>query len=443
MITSYLSLNIVAFGLHWDDSYLLYSSIDFAFDTFRNRLSSFMIELNTMANHMAKTLDDFHAIQNDSNRYNSVHNKFKTLIDKVPYCWEINENILNELINPVSFKLIYGILQTPSHYQTNYNFGLSNQSFSNTRSKDSINEKSPLTSSYNSLDQIIVHLNRDWSKNGINLRNSLYLNGIVTALLNELEPSDLYRPEVLIPGLALGRLAIELAAYGFRVEGNECSSAMISAFLTLANKILPNHIINGATSSTDNEYNDNFNNNTYKFYPHLGYSLIDDWDFEKRFIPDMFPYVIDSPQITHWVEKNPHSINKDYTSLSVQYGDFIKVYGMSNSHKERFDCIITCFFIDTAENILQYLSIISHILKKDGLWINSGPLHYHHKNAIAYSYSQLLDIIQLSGFTIVSNRIIETSYCGEEMFSMKPEYYRIPLTVFRFTNPENKIPLAY
>jgi hypothetical protein len=40
--------------------------------------------------------------------------------------------------------------------------------------------------------------------------------------------------------------------------------------------------------------------------------------------------------------------------------------------KGRWDCVVTCFFIDTAKNIVEYLDIIRNALTPDGIWINLG-----------------------------------------------------------------------
>lgn len=39
---------------------------------------------------------------------------------------------------------------------------------------------------------------------------------------------------------------------------------------------------------------------------------------------------------------------------------------------ETWDSIVTCFFIDTARNIVEYLERIHRMLKKGGTWINCG-----------------------------------------------------------------------
>ena len=42
----------------------------------------------------------------------------------------------------------------------------------------------------------------------------------------------------------------------------------------------------------------------------------------------------------------------------------------------KWDAVVTCFFIDTAKNIVDYLETIYKILKKGGVWINAGKLPF-------------------------------------------------------------------
>ncbi len=37
-----------------------------------------------------------------------------------------------------------------------------------------------------------------------------------------------------------------------------------------------------------------------------------------------------------------------------------------------WDCVTTCFFIDTAHNIIEYVERLWKILKPGGVWINFG-----------------------------------------------------------------------
>ena len=58
-----------------------------------------------------------------------------------------------------------------------------------------------------------------------------------------------------------------------------------------------------------------------------------------------------------------------------------------------WDVVVTCFFIDTATNIISYLEVIHKILKEGGTWINIGKcypfllllsIHMHIYVCVAY-----------------------------------------------------------
>ncbi|KAI0249331.1 N2227-like protein [Lactifluus subvellereus] len=65
-------------------------------------------------------------------------------------------------------------------------------------------------------------------------------------------------------------------------------------------------------------------------------------------------------------------------------GDFKEVYGQQDGEADPnepsaglWGAILTCFFTDTAKNIVDYLRIIHRILSPRGIWINLGPLLWH------------------------------------------------------------------
>jgi hypothetical protein len=65
--------------------------------------------------------------------------------------------------------------------------------------------------------------------------------------------------------------------------------------------------------------------------------------------------------------------------------------------------VATCFFLDTANNVLEYVETIHEILKPGGVWINLGPLLYHYADAkaelsIEPPYDLLKDCIVKFGF---------------------------------------------
>lgn len=89
----------------------------------------------------------------------------------------------------------------------------------------------------------------------------------------------------------------------------------------------------------------------------------------------------------------PSDILPTNADFSFVAGDFEEIYGgrsesgawppgdlISPDQQGQWGAVITCFFIDTARNILNYLRIIKGLLKDDGVWINVGPLLWHFEN---------------------------------------------------------------
>ena len=66
--------------------------------------------------------------------------------------------------------------------------------------------------------------------------------------------------------------------------------------------------------------------------------------------------------------------------MGIAAGEFVNSYG-TEKEKGQWDCVMTCFFLDTAVNVLDYLDVIKNILKPGGIWINFGPLEWHWANA--------------------------------------------------------------
>jgi carnosine N-methyltransferase len=65
--------------------------------------------------------------------------------------------------------------------------------------------------------------------------------------------------------------------------------------------------------------------------------------------------------------------------------------------------VATCFFIDTANNIIKYIKTIWDILKPGGLWVNCGPLLYHYTDvpgeiSIELSWEEVRHVILEIGF---------------------------------------------
>lgn len=96
----------------------------------------------------------------------------------------------------------------------------------------------------------------------------------------------------------------------------------------------------------------------------------------------------------------------------------------------------TCFFIDTANNIIKYIKTIYEILKKGGIWVNCGPLLYHYTDvqgecSIELSWEEVEHIIEKIGFRIIDKREIKTKYAGRGKALMETIYNCIFLTAIK------------
>ncbi|CAM0138629.1 hypothetical protein VKS41_008360 [Umbelopsis sp. WA50703] len=236
---------------------------------------------------------------------------------------------------------------------------------------------------------------RDWSKEGEAERQASY-----DPILNELE--DIYsdipieergKLRVLVPGAGLGRLAFEICKRGFSCQGNEFSFYML---------LSSNFILNRVEKTEQ-----------FTIYPFV-HSFSNIRDSEQQLAPICIPDVL------------PSSIPLT-ADFSMVAGDFIEVYGDGTKNQGQWDVVATCFFIDTAKNIIQYLEIIHKILKPGGTWINLGPLLYHFENtpgenSIELSLDDVRDVAQKIGFTITNEKSFSSTYTSNPNSMLKYVY---------------------
>lgn len=124
-------------------------------------------------------------------------------------------------------------------------------------------------------------------------------------------------------------------------------------------------------------------------------------------------------------------------------GDFLQVYGDA-SQEELWDCIASCFFIDCANNIVQFLEIIYKILKPGGIFINFGPLLYHfcdvpNEISIEPSYEDLREIIEKIGFKFLREETnVKSQYSQNPASMSKLEYEAVFFVVQKTVIAENE-----
>jgi hypothetical protein len=153
-------------------------------------------------------------------------------------------------------------------------------------------------------------------------------------------------------------LVFEICAAGYTVEGNEISWHQLLA---------SNYILNCVSEPGQHKlfpWALNFSN-------HLSSSA----QLQSVAIPDIHPAATleaaseDIKAEVHYGER-----------MSMTAGDFCVLYRQAE-YVEAFDAVATCFFIDTAPNVISYIETIRSCLKPSGLWINLGPLLWHFESA--------------------------------------------------------------
>ncbi|XP_034398162.1 carnosine N-methyltransferase [Cyclopterus lumpus] len=241
------------------------------------------------------------------------------------------------------------------------------------------------------LKSTIKQFIRDWSETGRAERDTCYQP--IIEEIQRLFPNDQYdvsKVSVLIPGAGLGRLAWEIARLGYICQGNEWSFFMLFS---------SNFVLNRCETV-----------NSLTLYPWI-HQFSNNKKSSDQTRPIIFPDV------------NPQSLPLD-ADFSMVAGDFVEVYSESDS----WDCVATCFFIDTAHNVIEYVETIWKILKPGGVWINLGPLLYHFENmadelSVELSYEDIRTAIVNVGFRIeVEKPSVQTTYTENDRSMLRYIY---------------------
>ncbi|PVG03867.1 N2227-domain-containing protein [Serendipita vermifera] len=241
------------------------------------------------------------------------------------------------------------------------------------------------------MDKVISTLKqfvRDWSKDGKSERDACY-TPMIEALMKKY-PDEATRKDVrvVVPGAGLARLGWEVAFLGFETQCNEFSHYML----------LPSYYVLNEIQTLDQ----------HTIYPFI----------------HSFSNVVDSQSVSRGIsfpDVLPSSLPRG-SNFSMVAGDFEEIYGPKPDPEDdetgQWDAVLSCFFIDTAKNIVNYLRVIHRILAPGGVWINCGPLLWHFENSeelsIEISLEEVKSLATKIGFVIQDERTINTSYVGDE-----------------------------
>ncbi|KAK1423766.1 hypothetical protein QVD17_19074 [Tagetes erecta] len=243
---------------------------------------------------------------------------------------------------------------------------------------------------------VIRNIVRDWAAEGQKERDQCYKPILEELTRHFPERSKESPPTCLVPGAGLGRLALEISCLGFISQGNEFSYYMMicSSFILNQTQDVGEWTIHPWIHSNCN-------------------SLSDADQLRAASIPDIHPA---GAGITE--------------GFSMCGGDFVEVYN-DPSQVGAWDAVVTCFFLDTAHNIVEYIEIISKILKDGGVWINLGPLLYHFADmygqedemSIELCLEDVKKVATHYGFELELEKTIETTYTTNPRAMMQNHYF--------------------
>lgn len=186
---------------------------------------------------------------------------------------------------------------------------------------------------------------------------------------------------VLVPGAALCRLAWEISGAGYEVEANEFTPL----FSTVADAMF-NHA-----------------DTTSVLCPMMG-NLTHNFSLGNQFFEMPTPVPA------------PHS--KDQC-ITLRMGDFTSLYKSTGPGHRQFGAVVTCFFLDTARDVVDYLICISNMLASGGVWINFGPLNYMQRSRVKLSWEEIVLIAERIGFDWETQNQVDVAYSlqpGSKMY---------------------------
>lgn len=245
---------------------------------------------------------------------------------------------------------------------------------------------------------------RDWSEEGEAERDQCYKPILeeIERLFGNLNTAQRSYTKILVPGAGLARLAYEIASRGYECQANEFSLYML---------IASNYVLNKCKQK-----------NSCTIYPWI-HQYTNNLTIEDQTRAVAFPD-IDTSEM-------PNNAN-----FSMVAGDFLEVYAEESFYGTQ-DCVVTCFFIDCAHNIVEFIELIHRVLKAGGKWINFGPLLYHfadvpRESSIEPSYDIVRSVIEQTGFQFISeDKDCEATYCQNPRSMLHYTYKCVSFTCMK------------
>lgn len=384
---------------------LMVSPDDFSIflSTDRNRKSP---DQSIPFNELTKALFQLNEYAVKARQQNSIINKRTLVLDneateqlnKLKYFDKIynveqaiNENhkVINAVIENILDRLVKAnkrIMLEPAEVEKELEFLCKKLNYNISKDNKLVKSEKPVTTSLNSQEpsnqsrvvEAISHLSRDWNSNF-----SKETETLVDYVLERIESckfSDNKKTLILVPGPGVGQIPYSIAKQfpQYQVESIEWSALMY-----LCNEFALNY------------------NKDIKIRPFAQY-----YSSQTSETNQTRSFTI------------PLSKVQKLDNLSVKYGDFRKY--TSNIGNE-YDNIVICtvYFMDTAENIFEYLQKIENVniqRNNDATqtinWINIGPLKYGTRPIVQLTAEELKKLRKIRGWKDIHEETVKDYNAG-------------------------------
>lgn len=229
-------------------------------------------------------------------------------------------------------------------------------------------------SAYTTAEQLLAHIARDWSEQGAVPRARTHRH--VLRALARMRRAQRRPLSVFVPGAGAGRLAWEIARRGDRVEANDESPLMLVA----ARRLM------GAGPRE----------RRWRIHPRAGCA------------GGLAPRAACSRSTVVGLPSSTATSTQTAIArrLTLHVGSWCAGGGHGAVRNASFDAVVTSYFLDALPDPAAAVRTIRRLLRPGGVWINVGPLHWHHAAAglLRLPLDELLQLLSAHGFARVRAR---------------------------------------
>ncbi|KAI5969269.1 hypothetical protein CANMA_001716 [Candida margitis] len=206
--------------------------------------------------------------------------------------------------------------------------------------------------------EALGHYTRDWTTGSL----SPELKPIFEYIASQLEVAINFKQKkdtvLVFPGSGLGRLAYEFSKWDYGAVYSIENSGLMNSFVGY----------NYSKQSTSKQHT---------IYPYI-HTNSDYYNTESQMRTFEYEPIGEASK-----PENLHIVNGDFTTFKIP-----------NRDKYKNVVVVSVFFLDTAENLFNYLETIENLAKPSGnvergYWINAGPLKYGSAAQVEFNADEL------------------------------------------------------